>query len=156
MKPVIMSVDCGSSGMTRAVLACDTSQRTAGPERTPIHRDDVARIDPAHRTRTPRALLEIHREQSRRPDLAIPGDQVAHRLRGRTNQADGLQDAGDITAVAIELRHVLRAVAGIEQRVGDDAMTFAQLIDARLDDVFLSFGSSHQIEQRIGHATACR
>jgi hypothetical protein len=81
--------------------------------------------------------LQIHRKQSRRPDFTVTGDQIANCLGGGANQPDSLQNAGDVAAVPVQLSHVLRAVASIEQGVGDDTMAFAQLIDPRLDDVFL-------------------
>jgi hypothetical protein len=68
-------------------------------------------------------------------------------LRCRPDQAHRLQNARDITAVAIERRHVRRAVAGVEQRVRDHPMPLTQFIYTRLDDVFLALGGDHQVQQ---------
>ena len=53
-----------------------------------------------------RALAQERREQPRRPDFAVPGDHVAHRVRRGADEAHGLQHAGDVAAIALQLRDV--------------------------------------------------
>jgi hypothetical protein len=101
-------------------------------------------------------MTQISTEQTRRPDLAVAGDQIAHGLRGGANQLHGLQNAGDVAAVLLELRHVFDPQAIGQQRVGNDLMTMTQLFDAFGQRRFLFLGRRDQVQQTIGHTTTGR
>jgi hypothetical protein len=101
-------------------------------------------------------MTQVRTEQAGRPDLAIPRDEIAHRLRGRANQLDGVQNAGDVTAVLREPGEEFAAGIAGEQRVRDHLVAAAQLFDALGERPFLAFRGGDEVEQRVGNAAARR
>ena len=87
----------------------------AWPERTPVDAHDVTCVDPDDASGPAAARGEIAAEKTRRPDLAKARHQVAYRGRGGARQVDGMKNAGDVLAVAIENFGV-----GIGGRAGDE------------------------------------
>ena len=108
-KPVTMSrpVKSGGTSLLQIRLARRPLHRRS--QRAPFDDDDLARIDPQHLALDARALAQKRREQPRRPDLAVARDHVAHRVGRRADEAHGLQHAGDVAAIAFELRAVVLA-----------------------------------------------
>ena len=153
MKPVMISV----AGFTRrdAVRVGLRHVPAHGrSERSPFHRHDVARVDPADVAGPATAMTQIGGEQAGRPDLAVTGDEIAHRLRSRADQLDRVQDPGDVPAILGERREELAARIAGEQRVGDHLVAVAQLLDAVGERPFLALCGRDEIQQCIGDATA--
>ncbi len=93
-------------------------------------------------------------EQTRRPDLAIAGDQVADIVRRRTGQLHGVQDALDVVTVPVHGRLEQRGGLDGQQRPGDGGVSLAQRLDLDLVALVLLFGQYDQAQQGIGDATA--
>ncbi len=93
MKPVMISVPVKSGRHQRGEVARATPP-TARPGPSEPHSTTTTRRASIHCTAParPRALLEEALEQPRRPDLAVAGDQIAHRARGRAGELHGVQD----------------------------------------------------------------
>ena len=85
-------------------------------------------------------MTQVGAEQAGRPDLAVAGDEIAHRLRSRADQLDGVQDAGDVAAILRERGEEFAAGIAGEQRVGNHLVPMAQLFDAVGERPFLALG----------------
>ena len=70
-------------------------------------------------------MTQVCSEQAGRPDLAVTGDEVAHRLRSRADQLDRVQDPGDVPTILRERREELAARIAGEQRVGNHLVAMA-------------------------------
>ena len=124
-------------------------------ERSPFHRHDVARVDPVDGAGPAAAMPQVGAEQAGRPDLAVAGDEVAHRLRGRADQLDGVQDAGDVAAVLGERREVFGACSSPASSVS--AMTSCRWRSSSMRSAtrpFLALGGGDEVQQRVGDAAA--
>ena len=158
MKPVMMSVPWKAPRARAArKLGARLIPLHRRAQRPPLHDHRLrARRSTARRPGRLAARGEEFAEQLGGPDLAVAGDQVAHVLRRRTRQLDGVQDAFDVVTVAIERRHVQRRGFGREQRLRDRGVTRAQRVQFAAPGVVLRFGARHQAQQRIGDAATGR
>jgi len=95
-------------------------------------------------------------EQSRGPDLAVAGNQVAHRRRRRAHETHRLQDARDVSAVLVEVDDVSVVEIAVQQVLRDADMAQAQFLDAVVERGVLSFGQVHERQQRVRDAPARR
>ena len=96
MKPVMTTVPSNSGGSAACRLARERSQRTPGPSGPHSTSSTRPGIEPLGSAGPAAAGAQQARKDLRRPDLAVPRDQVAHRRRRGAHRAHGLQDAGDV------------------------------------------------------------
>ena len=104
MKPVMMSV-------RRVVIAAaPAARRRATPPTAPtapaaLHCTwTISRASTQLHALPLAAAAEVAREETRGPDLAEAGDEVARLAGRRARQAHAVQDAADVAAVGVELR----------------------------------------------------
>ena len=157
MKPVMTSVASASRGMQASALARDSGQRTLGPSGAASIAHDLPRVDPVHTAGAPvpraadsaRTGASTRSRRSRRRGRGPTADADAH-------QPHGLQDAGDVVAVAAQLLTVFGGVGGSEQRVGDDDVALPNRVETAGVAVLLTLRGGDERQQRVGDASTRR
>ncbi|MDQ1241005.1 MAG: hypothetical protein QG550_255 [Pseudomonadota bacterium] len=128
----------------------------AGPQRAPLDQQHAAGVEPLDPSLGPPTAAQEALEEAGRPELTVAGDQVAEGRRGGADQAYGLQDARDVVAVAVQLHQEFIVEVAGQQLPRDADVALAQRLDPIVEGGVLLLGQHHEIQQRIGDATARR
>ncbi len=123
-------------------------------QRPPLDDDDRSRIHPLHRAGNARSLTQKRREQPGRPYFAVPRDDVAHRLRRRTDEAHGLQHARDVPAILRQRRAVSGLLGRRNQLRGERRVPSLERCQGGRIIAVRPLRQIHQRQQRIGHTPA--
>ena len=123
-------------------------------ERTPLHRDDVARVEPPHRA-APAAGAQAAGEHARGPQLAVAGHDVAGFLGGRLRLGRGPEPALDVGRVRVELGRERGDIVSRADLGGDGQVPLPEAGQDRPRRL-LPLRRRHQVEQTIGNAFARR